>query len=113
MDDLPEEEITFLLRAWGNGQDGTLEKLLPLIHGELRALAQRLMQRERPGHTLQTHCLSERGLLALDADSRYTLVQPRSLLCSVGPNHAAYSGRSGTLKTRSEAARSRMPNRIG
>jgi RNA polymerase sigma factor (TIGR02999 family) len=65
MDDLPEEEITFLLRAWGNGQDGTLEKLLPLIHGELRALAQRFMQRERPGHTLQTTALVNEAYLRL------------------------------------------------
>ncbi|MBV9443065.1 MAG: sigma-70 family RNA polymerase sigma factor [Acidobacteriaceae bacterium] len=65
MNDLPEEEITFLLRAWGNGQDGALENLLPLIHGELRALARRFMQRERPGHTLQTTALLNEAYLRL------------------------------------------------
>ncbi|MDQ2840223.1 MAG: sigma-70 family RNA polymerase sigma factor [Acidobacteriota bacterium] len=65
MDDLPEEEITRLLRAWGDGEDGALDKLIPLIHGELHRLARRHMQRERPGHTLQTTALVNEAYLHL------------------------------------------------
>lgn len=51
------EVITQLLLAWGNGDKEALNKLLPLVHEELRRLASRQMRRERPGHTLQTTAL--------------------------------------------------------
>ncbi len=51
------EVITQLLLAWGNGDKEALNKLLPLVHGELRRLASRQMRREKPGHTLQTTAL--------------------------------------------------------
>lgn len=50
-------EVTQLLRAWGEGDERALEKLTPLVYGELHQLAQRYMAREAPSHTLQTTAL--------------------------------------------------------
>jgi RNA polymerase sigma-70 factor (ECF subfamily) len=47
-------EITRLLAAWGEGDKAALDALVPLVHQELRRLAQRYMRRERPGAPLQT-----------------------------------------------------------
>jgi RNA polymerase sigma factor (TIGR02999 family) len=65
MDTSRGEEITVLLRAWGNGEDGALDKLIPMIHGELHRLARHHMRRERPGHTLQTTALVNEAYLRL------------------------------------------------
>src|SRR4051794_20361091 len=65
MDRLPEPDITYLLRAWGDGQDGALDELIPMIQGELHRLARRYMQRERPGQTLQTTALVNEAYLRL------------------------------------------------
>jgi RNA polymerase sigma-70 factor, ECF subfamily len=50
-------EVSSLLRAWGDGDSGALEKLTPIVYEELRRLARRHMQGERPGHSLQTTAL--------------------------------------------------------
>lgn len=57
--------ITQLLREWGAGDEAALEKLLPLVEGELRALASRYMRDERQGHTLQTTALINEAYLKL------------------------------------------------
>src|SRR4029079_14617751 len=49
----------------GGGEEQALEKLMPLVHGELRRLARRQMAGERPGHTLQTTALSNEAYLRL------------------------------------------------
>ena len=58
-------EITRLLRAWGDGDEGALEKLTPLVYGELHQVAQRYMAHEAPGHTLQTTALINEVYLRL------------------------------------------------
>jgi RNA polymerase sigma-70 factor (ECF subfamily) len=58
-------EITELLRAWSEGEQGALDKLIPLVYGELHRLAQRYMARERPEHTLQTSALVNEAYLRL------------------------------------------------
>lgn len=50
-------QVSTLLRAWGNGDQNALEKLTPIVYDELRRLARRHMQGERPGHSLQTTAL--------------------------------------------------------
>jgi RNA polymerase sigma factor (TIGR02999 family) len=50
-------EVTELLRAWSAGNEGALDKLLPLVYEELRQRAHRQLRGERPGHTLQTSAL--------------------------------------------------------
>ena len=59
------QEITQLLLAWGNGDEMALEKLMPLVYGELRRMARRYMNHQRPGHTLQTTALVNEAYLRL------------------------------------------------
>ena len=56
---------TALLQAWGRGEIAALDRLLPLVHGELRRLAGRHMRRERAGHTLQASALVNEAYLRL------------------------------------------------
>ncbi len=63
-------EITQLLLAWGSGDQAALDQLMPLVHGELRKLAKRYMNRQRPGHTLQTTALVNEAYLRLIDSSR-------------------------------------------
>jgi RNA polymerase sigma factor (TIGR02999 family) len=57
MTDPSTHDVTELLAAWGGGDEAALERLVPLVHAELRRLAHRYMGRERAGHTLQTSAL--------------------------------------------------------
>ena len=50
---------------WKAGDQGALEKLLPLVYKELRDIARRHLQRERPGHTLQSAALVHEAYLRL------------------------------------------------
>ncbi len=59
------QEVTQLLIAWGNGDEGAAESLMPLVHRELRRLAHQYMRRERAGHTLQTSALVNEAYLRL------------------------------------------------
>jgi RNA polymerase sigma factor (TIGR02999 family) len=59
------QEITQLLADWGKGDRSALEKLLPLVHAELRRIARRQMNQERPGHTLQATALINEAYLKL------------------------------------------------
>ena len=58
-------QVTDLLVAWGEGDPSALERLIPLVHEELRRLARRQMAGERPGHTLQTTALVNEAYLRL------------------------------------------------
>ena len=58
-------EVTQLLQAWSKGQQGALDKLLPVVYEELHRLAQRYMAHERPDHTLQTTALVNEAYLRL------------------------------------------------
>jgi hypothetical protein len=51
------DEVTGLLLAWSQGDEGALQKLVPMVYEELRRLAHRYMSQERAGHTLQTTAL--------------------------------------------------------
>jgi RNA polymerase sigma-70 factor, ECF subfamily len=58
-------DITQWLRAWSSGDDTALEKLIPLVYGELRQRARRLIGRERAGHSLQPTALIHETYLRL------------------------------------------------
>ena len=58
-------EVSSLLRAWGDGDQGALEKLTPIVYDELRRLARRHMKGERPGHSLQTTELANEAYMRL------------------------------------------------
>ena len=58
-------EVTNLLAAWSDGDTNALERLAPLVHGELHRLARGYMRRERPGHLLQTSALINEAYVRL------------------------------------------------
>ena|ERR1017187_219440 len=58
-------EISTLLRAWSDGDQGALDRLTPIVYEELRRLAGRYMKRERPGHSLQTSALVNEAYIRL------------------------------------------------
>ena len=60
-----QPQITELLRAWGGGDDGALERLMPVVYSELRKLASNYMRRQNPGHTLQATALVNEAYLRL------------------------------------------------
>lgn len=61
----PHQEVTQLLVAWGDGDRSALDKLLPLVEGELHRLAHRYMSHERQDHTLQTTALVNEAYMKL------------------------------------------------
>ena len=58
-------EVTQLLVAWGNGDEAARDQLMPLVYDELHRLAHQYMNRERPGHTLQTSALVNEAFVRL------------------------------------------------
>jgi len=59
------DQITQLLQSWSQGDQGAIEKLVPLVYDELHRLARRYMSDERPDHTLQTTALVNEAYLRL------------------------------------------------
>lgn len=57
--------VTGFLIAWRAGDERALERLLPLVYGELRRLAGRYLNQERARHTLETHDLIHEAFLRL------------------------------------------------
>ena len=61
----PEGEVTRLLHAWGGGDRSVEDRLFELVLPDLRKLAESMMRRERPDHSLQpTALLNEATALA-------------------------------------------------
>jgi RNA polymerase sigma factor (TIGR02999 family) len=58
-------DVTALLRAWSKGDADAGERLLPIVYGELRRQAARLLRRERRDHTLQPTALVHETYLRL------------------------------------------------
>src|SRR4051812_7293074 len=65
--------VTELLAAWGAGDAGASNALVPLVYDELRRQARRALRREGEGHTLQATALVHEAWLRLDAqhDARW------------------------------------------
>ncbi len=59
------EEVSGLLRAWSDGDRNALDRLTPIVYGELHRLARYYMQRERPGHSLQATALVNEAYMRL------------------------------------------------
>jgi ECF sigma factor len=60
-----QHRVTQLLEQWSHGDDAALAELTPLVYDELRRLAHRHMEGERPDHTLQTTALINEAYLRL------------------------------------------------
>ena len=72
-------QVTALLQAWHDGDEGALDALMPIVHHELRRLARRHMRRERPGHTLQATALVNEAYLRLVDVKRVRVAEPGAL----------------------------------
>lgn len=59
------DDVSKLLRAWSEGDQGALEKLTPIVYDELRRLARHYMRGERSGHSLQTTALVNEAYMRL------------------------------------------------
>src|SRR5262245_37774113 len=59
------ERVTELLSNWSKGDEAALAELTPLVYEDLRRLAHRYMQGQRPDHTLQTTALVNEAYLRL------------------------------------------------
>jgi RNA polymerase sigma factor (TIGR02999 family) len=65
-------DVTQLLLQWSSGDEGALERLLPIIYGELRRIASHQLRRERPDHTLAPTALVHELYLRLVDQRRAT-----------------------------------------
>ena len=65
-----EAQITELLAAWTDGDETSLEQLMPLVEQELRRIAHAYMRRENANHTLQTTALVNEAYLKLVDQTR-------------------------------------------
>jgi RNA polymerase sigma factor (TIGR02999 family) len=65
-------DVSALLRAWSEGDQGALQALTPKVYNELHRLAHHYMRREHPSHSLQATALVHEAFMRL-AD--YTRMQ--------------------------------------
>jgi RNA polymerase sigma factor (TIGR02999 family) len=70
-------DVTQWLIDWRNGNQEALAHMMPLVYNELRRLAHRYLQRERPDHTLQATALVHEAYLRL-VDQRQAQWQNRA-----------------------------------
>ncbi|HXT22808.1 MAG TPA: ECF-type sigma factor [Thermoanaerobaculia bacterium] len=64
---MTDASVTAALRAWRGGDARAQDELMQLVYPELHRRAERLLARERPGHTLQpTALISELYLRLVD-----------------------------------------------
>jgi RNA polymerase sigma-70 factor (ECF subfamily) len=63
-------------RAWNEGDESALDKLMPIVYNELHRMAHYYMARESPGHTLQTTALVNEAYVRL-VDAAHTNFQNR------------------------------------
>lgn len=65
MDESASSQVTALLHDWRNGNRAAVDRLLPLVYDELRAIAKARLASERPGHTLQATALVHEAYLRM------------------------------------------------
>ena len=58
-------DVTQLLANWSRGDHDALERLMPLVYGELRRLASSYLRRERSNHTLQSTALVHEAFMRM------------------------------------------------
>ena len=66
----PPGAATDLVLQLAQGDQRSVDQLLPLVYGELHRLAERYMRRERPDHTLTTTALVHEAYLRLVDQTR-------------------------------------------
>ncbi len=58
-------DVTQILKRASDGDGSAVNRLMPLVYNELRALAERYLRRERPSHTLQATALVHEAYVRL------------------------------------------------
>ena len=71
-EDAADSNVTKLLVEWRRGDQAALDRLIPLVYGELRRVASNHLGRER-SHTLQTTALVHEAYMRLVDLDRMTL----------------------------------------
>jgi RNA polymerase sigma factor (TIGR02999 family) len=115
--------VTELLVKWRQGDKEALQALLPLVYGELRRIARRRMQAERPHHTLQSTDLVHEAYLRLvksppqDVENRLHFLAiasqlMREILVDYGRKRRASKRAGGCKITLNEAIASAPNNEI-
>jgi len=106
---------------WKAGDQKALDRLIPLLYNELREIARRHLQRERPGHTLQSAALVHEAYLRLldqepfDSENRLHFLAVvsrlmRQILVDYARSHGA-AKRGADLKVELEGALIAAPER--
>jgi RNA polymerase sigma factor (TIGR02999 family) len=63
--EVPSGEVTRLLLRWRSGDEQALSLLMSIVYDELRAMARRHLDRERPAHTLQRTALVHEAFIRM------------------------------------------------
>lgn len=66
----PQHAITDALIAWRAGDPSAMDRLAPMVYGELTHMAHRRLRLEAPGHTLSTTALVHEAYLRLVDQTR-------------------------------------------
>ena len=72
----------------GESRQAAMERLLPLVYDELRALARAQLRHERPDHTLQATALVHEAYLRLLGGTQPPMERPAALLPGSRRGHA-------------------------
>lgn len=73
-------DVTVLLEAWGRGDREALDRLIPIVYGELRRLAHRELRGEARGRTMSTTGLVNEAYLRLVGQNHTRLENRRHFL---------------------------------
>ena len=68
------DEVMRLLADWKSGDRAALDRLMPIVYGEMRRLAAHHLRNERAGHTLQPTALIHEAYLRLMKQEPPTVV---------------------------------------
>ena len=82
-------DVTQMLVAWSNGDEGALDSLMQLIYAELHRLASHYMRNEGPDHILNTTALVNEAYLRM-----------------VNQNHVSWQNRAHFFAVSAQAMRS-------
>lgn len=73
MSDSNRNDISILVARISEGDQDALDALMPVVYSELREIAERVMNRERPDHTLSPTALVHETYLKLAANDNIPL----------------------------------------
>ena len=71
MSTISPHDVTRLLANWSKGDKSALDQLMPLVHAELRRIAQSQMRHERGNHTLQATALVNEAYIKLAGQENF------------------------------------------